>query len=384
MGVALDRAPDMNADGLADVVLGATGTDRAYVVFGGASGTLDLAALGTAGLRFDGEAGSWTGTGVGPAGDVNSDGAGDLLIGASDTDPYGRMNAGSVFVVYGPVSEPVTALSALGAGGLRIDGALESSFTGDQVAGTGDFNGDGRDDVAMAGPHTDIGPLAEIGSLYMVYGFGPASLGYAGAIAGRVGAPVAPRSPAVRRTGTAAFTVSPPLPAGLALDPATGAISGTPRAQADPARHTVTMTDLTGATTATIDVEVAAAPPAPAAAAAVAVPAISALRVTPRCAVSARRMAVRFDLGAATTVRLQVTRRAGGPRAGVRCLRGARFRAGAAGGRTLTVRRQLAAGRQSLRLSRLLGRRLAPGPYTLRVSVPGGPVVTAPFRIRAT
>jgi hypothetical protein len=95
-------------------------------------------------------------------------------------------------------------------------------------------------------------------------------------------------------------------------------------------------------------------------------------------------MAVRFDLSAATTVRLQVTRRAGGPRAGVRCLRGARFRAGAAGGRTLTVRRQLAAGRQSLRLSRLLGRRLSPGPFTLRVSVPGGPVATAPFRIRAT
>jgi hypothetical protein len=372
----------MNADGLADVVLGATGTHRAYVVFGRASGTLDLAALGTDGLRFDGEAGSWTGTAVGTAGDVNGDGAGDLLIGASDTDPYGRMNAGSVFVVYGPVSDPVTDLAALGAGGLRIDGALVSSFTGEQVAGPGDFNGDGRDDVAMAGPHTDIGPLAEIGSLYMVYGFGPASLGYAGAVAGRVGEPVAPLSPAVRRTGTAAFTVSPPLPAGLALDPATGVIAGTPQAQADPARHTVTMTDLTGATMATVDVEVAAAPSATAAASVA--PEVSALRMTPRCAISARRMAVGFDLSAATTVRLQVTRRAGGPRAGVRCLRRARFRAGAAGGRAITVRRQLAAGRQSLRLSRLLGRRLPPGPYTLRVSVPGGPVMSAPFRIRAT
>ena len=378
MGAALGRAPDMNADGLDDVVLGATGSDRAYVVFGRSSpATIDLAALGTAGLRFDGEPGSWTGNAVGPAGDVNDDGTGDLLISATDTDPHGRMNAGTVFVVYGPVSEPVTDLGALGTGGIRIDGGLESSFTGDQVAGTGDFNGDGRDDVAMAGPHTDIDPLDENGTLYMVYGFGAASLAYPGQIAGHVGEPVASLTPAVRRTGAAAFAVSPPLPAGLELDPATGAILGTPRTQAKPTRHTVTMTDLTGAATTTIDVEVGAGPPAPAAA----VPALSALEVTPRCATSARRMAVRFDLSAATTVRVQVARRAGGPRAGMRCLRGARFRATSA--RTITVRRQLAPGRQRLRLSRLLGRRLRPGPYTLRISVPGGPVLAAPFRIHA-
>ena len=375
-GTALGAAPDMNADGLADVVLGAARSDRAYVVFGrSAPGTIDLAALGVAGLRFDGDDGSWAGTAVGPAGDVNDDGVGDLLIGASDTDPFGRQNAGTVFVVYGPVTEPVTQLSALGADGIRIDGALESSFTGDQVAGPGDFNGDGRDDVIAAGPHTDIGTGAEQGTLYLVYGFGAASLAYPGAIAGRVGEPVA-LTPKVQRTGAATFTVAPPLPDGLALDPATGAISGTPREQAKPTRHTVTMTDLTGSTTAGIDVEVQAAPPAPVAAAAV--PAVSALRVTPRCAASARRIAVRFDLSAATTVRLQVVRRAGGPRAGVRCLRGARFRAGAAGA-TITVHRQLAAGSHSLRL----GRRLRPGPYVVRVSVPGADTKTAPFRVRA-
>jgi hypothetical protein len=392
LGVDLGPAPDMNADGLADVVLsasraeyGGASSGSAYVVFGRtASGTIDLAALGAGGLRFDGDAGYWAGAAVGNAGDVNDDGVEDLLIGATDADPRGRSNAGSTFVVLGPVTAPVTQLSALGAGGLRIDGALEDSFTGDQVAGLGDFNGDGRDDVATAGPHSDIGGLAELGTLSVVYGFGAASLAYPGSVTGRVGQPLTPLTPAVRRTGAAAFTVSPPLPAGLALDPATGAISGTPLAAAPATEHTVTMTDLTGSTAARLAVEVAAAPPATQAA----VPSVGALKVTPRCATSARRMTVRFRLSMATTAQVRIARRRGGPRAGIRCLRGARFRGEARAAqrpfRPITVRRELAAGTRNLSLSRLLdGRRLRPGPYVVRVSVPGGRVKAAPFRIRA-
>ena len=392
LGVDLGPAPDMNADGFADVVLSAARAEyggdfsgSAYVVFGRtASGTIDLATLGTGGLRFDGDAGYAAGAAVGHAGDVNDDGVGDLLIGATDADPHGRPNAGSTFVVFGPVTAPVTQLSALGARGIRIDGTLENSFTGDQVAGLGDFNGDGRDDVAVAGPNSDIGGLSELGTLSVVYGFGAASLTYPGSVTGRVGQPLTPLTPAVRRTGTAAFAVSPPLPAGLALDPATGAISGTPLAAAAATQHTVTMTDLTGSTAADIAVEVAAAPPATQAA----MPSVGALTVTPRCAASARRMTVRFRLSMATTVRVRIARRRGGPRAGIRCLRGTRFRGDARAAqrpfRPITVRRELAAGSRSLRLSGLLdGRRLRPGPYVVRVSVPGGPVKAAPFRIRA-
>ena len=140
-------------------------------------------------------------------------------------------------MVYGPVTAPVTALGALGAGGIRIDGALQDSFTGDQVAGLGDFNGDGRDDIATAGPHTDIDPLDEIGSLYIAFGFGASWVVYPGPVAGGVGQPVGPLTPAIRRTGQAAFTIDPPLPAGLTLDPATGAIGGTPQTPAASHAH---------------------------------------------------------------------------------------------------------------------------------------------------
>ena len=147
------------------------------------------------------------------------------------------MNAGTVFVLFGPVSEPVTDLGALGTGGIRIDGGLESSFTGDQVAGTGDFNGDGRDDVAMAGPHTDIDPLDENGTLYMVYGFG-ASLAYPGQIAAHVEESEPSLKSAVRSTGVAASTCAaaargPRARPGDRRDPGHAADAG----QADPAHR---------------------------------------------------------------------------------------------------------------------------------------------------
>ena len=393
-GSAVAAAPDMNADGLDDVLVGASGADHggenagsAYVVFGRAApGTVDLGALGGDGLRFDGIDDEWAGGDVASAGDVNDDGVQDLLIGGDEGDANGRSNSGSAWVVYGPVTEPVTSLNALGNRGIRIDGALEDGFAGDGVAGLGDFNGDGRDDVAVSAPFVNLGADQDPGMVSIVYGFGTRSLAYSGSIAGRVGEPVTRLAPAVSRTGPAGFAVSPALPAGLALDPSTGAITGTPQ-EAAAGLHTVTMTDLTGASTATVAIDVAAPPPAavvaPAAAAAPTTTALTGLTVRRRCATSARRVSVRFRLSAAATVRLEIARRTGGPRAGIRCLRGARFHTAAAF-RAITLERQLAAGPQRLRLSRLLaGRRLPAGPYVLRASVPGGQVETVRFRIRA-
>jgi 6-phosphogluconolactonase (cycloisomerase 2 family) len=52
------------------------------------------------------------------------------------------------------------------------------------------------------------------------------------------------------------FSISPPLPAGLALDPASGAISGTPAQPQAHTLHTVTASNAGGATTCTIGITV--------------------------------------------------------------------------------------------------------------------------------
>ncbi|SFF27937.1 FG-GAP repeat-containing protein, partial [Nitrosomonas sp. Nm166] len=76
-----------------------------YVVFGKASGfaaTLDLSSLdGSNGFRLDGEAAhDYSGISVSSAGDVNGDGFADLIIGASGADPNGN-GSGSSYVVFG-------------------------------------------------------------------------------------------------------------------------------------------------------------------------------------------------------------------------------------------------------------------------------------------
>ncbi|MBI5154155.1 FG-GAP repeat protein, partial [Candidatus Poribacteria bacterium] len=76
---------------------------RSYVVFGGAnSTTVDLGALGDGGFRMDGiDSWDYSGASVSGAGDVNGDGLADLLVGASNADP-GGVQRGETYVVFSP------------------------------------------------------------------------------------------------------------------------------------------------------------------------------------------------------------------------------------------------------------------------------------------
>ena len=106
-GYSVSTAGDINDDGVADLLVGvlyhASSTGRSYVVFGGptvgGSGVLALAGLnGKNGFKLDGEAaGDGSGVSVSAAGNVNSDGVADLLVGA-----YGHANiTGRSYVVFG-------------------------------------------------------------------------------------------------------------------------------------------------------------------------------------------------------------------------------------------------------------------------------------------
>ena len=86
----------------------------------------------------------------------------------------------------------------------------------------------------------------------------PQNLQY-GAGIGEVGLPYGPFPPTVSGTVTG-YTVSPALPAGLTLDPISGAISGTPLT-ASPARtYTFTASNEAGAATTTLSLVVLVPP----------------------------------------------------------------------------------------------------------------------------
>jgi hypothetical protein len=186
-GSSVAAAGDVNGDGFADLAIGAPGfgqsTGRGYVVFGHGGGfapSLDLGALdGDNGFRLDGDAaGDYTGQSLAAAGDVNGDGIGDVVVGAPEADGNGT-RSGSSFVVFGRVDgfAPVVDLDTLdGDAGFRIDGAQAGDRSGHCVAGAGDFNGDGVDDL-LVGAYAASPNGQFSGSSYVVFGhagaFGP-------------------------------------------------------------------------------------------------------------------------------------------------------------------------------------------------------------------
>ena len=75
-------------------------------------------------------------------GDLDGDGFGDLIVGASDADD-GAVDGGAAWVLYGPLS----GVYSLAAHGERLHGTETAAGVGTWVAGAGDANGDGLGDV---------------------------------------------------------------------------------------------------------------------------------------------------------------------------------------------------------------------------------------------
>lgn len=102
------------------------------------------------------------------AGDINGDGIDDIIIGATSTDPGGRNNAGTTYVVFGTETPTATIdLAALdGSNGFVINGIDSSKYIGENVSNAGDINADGFDDIIL-GAYT---ANSYSGQSYIIYG----------------------------------------------------------------------------------------------------------------------------------------------------------------------------------------------------------------------
>ena len=179
-GSSIAGGGDLNGDGVDDLLVGApraavAGRGRpgaVYVVFGGprpASGRILLGAAGT-GVRIAGAThGDATGQAVASIGDLDRDGARDLLIGAPDADGLGRPDAGGAFVVHSSKLTADVDLATPQSGALRIDGAAPGDDAGQAVAGVGDMNGDGLGELAIGAPSAS----ANAGAVHVVFGRAP-------------------------------------------------------------------------------------------------------------------------------------------------------------------------------------------------------------------
>ena len=259
---------DFNGDGRPDVLvgdqsgsLGRNSNGQAWVIYGHATGNVDLTALtASQGIRFDGATSFEyaSESALAGVGDVNGNGRCGIVIGAyqsNNTD-------GKAYVVYGR-STGSTEFDLAGltaADGYVVTDGGQFASVGHGGDGAGDFNGDGRLDVVTDAPFAP-GLAHAVGEADIIYGFGPPSIHY-GAVSATVGSELTPLVPTVQRTGAESFSISPGLPPGLSFDPSTGAISGTPTAAHPATSYTVTMTDLVGTASATISLAVAPAPAA--------------------------------------------------------------------------------------------------------------------------
>ena len=184
-GVSIAGAGDVNGDGYADLIIGASDYDNgqsnegaAFVYHGSASGIPNASPTPFA-TQLESNQASAAMADVAGAGDVNGDGFADVIVGADGYD-NGQSDEGAAFVFLG------SATGIASGGPATAHATLESNqagaLFGGSVAGAGDVNGDGYADVIVGAEAYDSGQVDE-GAAFVFLGSatGIASAGAASA-----------------------------------------------------------------------------------------------------------------------------------------------------------------------------------------------------------
>ncbi|MBK9404623.1 MAG: FG-GAP repeat protein [Ignavibacteria bacterium] len=150
-GYSVSSAGDVNGDGYCDVICGAdlnnaggSSAGRAYIYFGGSSmnNLVDVTMTGETTNDYFGHS-------VSLAGDVNSDGYGDVIVGALFNNGGGS-DAGRAYIYFGGSDMNNVA-------DVTMTGSAVGDVLGNSVSSAGDVNNDGYSDVIVGANGSDAG-----------------------------------------------------------------------------------------------------------------------------------------------------------------------------------------------------------------------------------
>jgi hypothetical protein len=182
MSHSITAAGDVDGDGLADVMMGAYGSDDAgqdagkvYVVLGASLGTGDRFDVGMADYAFLGEApGDQAGYITAPGGDLDGDGLGDFFAaslrnkdGGTGAAPSGEDGAGKIYAIMAAeLPEPGGTMSLADVERSWV-GELGGDAVGYGTHGLGDVDGDGVGDL-LTGAFGNDQAAENAGKVYVV------------------------------------------------------------------------------------------------------------------------------------------------------------------------------------------------------------------------
>jgi hypothetical protein len=166
---------DINGDEIDDFAIGVKFVDQAafnagktYVFFGKETGWSLNTSLSNADASFLGEDSTSEAGHVAAAGDINGDGINDIIIGGGFNDQAAN-DAGKTYIVFGKKTGWGKNISLANADASFL-GETEGDYSGHRLAGVGDVNNDGIDDIIIAAHGADANSIKNRGKVYLIFG----------------------------------------------------------------------------------------------------------------------------------------------------------------------------------------------------------------------